>query len=639
MTVLTESSPSRGSSRRARRLGPVTSARQRRAAFAYVALCAIGLLPALLDLAPALEAAGLGLWFPGAGFIASGGWSLLLLPLTAVLFCFALVAWFGAGMVIAPVFVWAGAAVLAGLTAGSATWAPAPFVVPALVVGGGVLLRRRGERTRLRERALRAERETYVEGAVARAVERAERAPLGDRELSAAELASVRYVLDRALQPIGQLNGFDRVDQFQTSALRYQINHAGYALGELQCAYTPSFHGYLSQAQRNLIEQYVQRPIWSYWVYETAWGHLNFRNFDPVARDNVMLTGWFGIQLSLYMSSTGDRRYAEAGSLPFRLNERTCFPHNVHTLARSVFENFKASAFCLYPCEPNWVYPICNHYGMTSLVLYDRLFGTSLVPEIRDRWLASLDTEFTDESGAVIGLRSSLTGLRFPFPGGHLPFAPFMHCIDPERAWEMWAIARHDLERTLKKDESGEERLALPGRGFDFGNYRRGWGGTYAAIQAVAREFGDDGIARAAQRSLDRDGGRVEDRGVTHYERMSNLSNLSAVLGQIRRRGYFRRAVTEGPPDSVFRGPLLCDAKYPDVLVARAFSHGDDLELVLHPGAERGTHTIGVERLRPNAKYRTRGAQELAFAADARGTASLDVDLHGRTPLHIVPAP
>ena len=43
--------------------------------------------------------------------------------------------------------------------------------------------------------------------------------------------------------------GYDKVDQFQTSALRYQINHLGYGLVMAQCMYTPNFHGYLSQAQ------------------------------------------------------------------------------------------------------------------------------------------------------------------------------------------------------------------------------------------------------------------------------------------------------------------------------------------------------------------------------------------------------
>jgi hypothetical protein len=222
-------------------------------------------------------------------------------------------------------------------------------------------------------------------------------------------------VLDRALQPIGKLRGFDRIDQFQTSALRYQINHAGNELAEIQCAYTPSFHGYLSEAQRNLIEQYLQRQIWSYWLYETAWGHLNFTNFDPAARDNIMLTGWFGLHVGLYMSTTGDRRYAEPGSLSFRLNERTVYRHDVHTLARSVADNFASSAFCLYPCEPNWVYPICNHYGMTSLLLHDRLFGTSYVPDNLDSWLANLDREFTDESASSAARRSRAS---LPFPGG-----------------------------------------------------------------------------------------------------------------------------------------------------------------------------------------------------------------------------
>jgi hypothetical protein len=34
-----------------------------------------------------------------------------------------------------------------------------------------------------------------------------------------------------------------------------------------------------------------------------------------------MLTGWFGIQLCMYMSNTGNRRYAEPGSLPFPLSQ------------------------------------------------------------------------------------------------------------------------------------------------------------------------------------------------------------------------------------------------------------------------------------------------------------------------------
>jgi hypothetical protein len=72
-------------------------------------------------------------------------------------------------------------------------------------------------------------------------------------------------------------------------------------------------------------------------------------------------------------------------------------------------------------------------------------------------------------------------------------------------------------------------------------------------------------------------------------------------------------------------------------MVARAFSDGNDLQLVLYPGAEASSQQIRVDRLRPNAKYLMRNGDEHPFAADNAGSASLDVYLHGRTPVHIVP--
>ena len=80
-------------------------------------------MPTLLGLAPSLRAAGIGLWLPGAGFVAVGGWAALLFPLTLLLFVFGLVAWFWAGMVLALIVVWNGAAAVAGLMAGDSVWA------------------------------------------------------------------------------------------------------------------------------------------------------------------------------------------------------------------------------------------------------------------------------------------------------------------------------------------------------------------------------------------------------------------------------------------------------------------------------------------------------------------------------------
>ena len=620
-------------------VGPVTSARHRRTAMIYAAMCILGMLPTMLGMSPSLQAAGLGLWIPGGGFLAVGGWAIVLLVPTLALFALAVFAWFGAGMVIAPVIVWLGSALLAGKMAGEQSWFLAPYFVAAIVAGIGIYAYQRQQARKTAELAKLEARKRSIGTAIAEAIDAAAPVPaMAERELTPDELAAARYGLDRALQPVGQMNGYDKVDQFQTAALRYQINHLGYGLGMLQCMYTPSFHGYLSQAQRNLIELYLDRRIWSYWLWESAWGHLNLSDPDPAAKDNIMLTGWFGIQLCMYMSNTGDRRYADPGSLPFRRNLHRVFHHDAHTIAQSVAKNFLDSEFCLYPCEPNWVYPICNHYGMTSLKIYDRVFGTKYVPSVLDRWFKNLDAEFTDYSGSIIGLRSSLTGISFPFPAADALFAGFENCFAPGRAQRMWATARQDLKYIIKPDETGAKRLSIPGKGFDFGNYKSGYTGVYATLMDTAREFGDYEIADAALRALDRDCGRADDGGVLRYSKGSNLSNAMAMRARIHRRDDFRRTIAEGPPEASLRGPILADAKYPEVLVARAFSNSDDLELVLYPGAKPGPQEIRVERLRPGAKYAMRHGSEHGFTADINGTASLSVELHGRTPIHIVPA-
>src|SRR5262249_14509028 len=101
------------------------------------------------------------------------------------------------------------------------------------------------------------------------------------------------------------------------------------------------------------------------------------------------------------------------------------------------------------------------------------------------------------------------------------------------------------------------------------------------------------------------------------------------------RTGDFHKSFVVGPPESVFTGPILTGARYPDVLVARAFSDGEDLHLVLYPGAARGPQKIVIERLKPSASYELRGARETTFQADGRATLSVAGDRQGRTPLHV----
>jgi hypothetical protein len=616
--------------------GPLTQSRQRRTKVVYAFLCLLGLVPLVLHLSPGWQAVGLGLWVPGGGFLAVGGWATLLLPLTWLLFALALFAWFGAGMIVAPPIVWGLAALAAGLMARGPIWPASPYIAAGLV--GAFFVRATLKRRATTEKLLRvrAERQAYLPAALTEVESRAGRVEVLEprrREIDSDAIAAMRYCFDRALQPIGALEGFNKIDQFQTSALRYQLNFLGWTLGQLQSQVTPSFHGYLSLAQRNVIDQYLRRQIWDYWRLENLWGNLSL-NADPAAKDNIMLTGYLGINLALYMANTRDLRYAAPGCLEFRLNRHQVFPHDVHSINRSIMTNYKGQDFCLYPCEPNWVYPPCNFVGMTSLVIYDRVFGTSCAPEIIQRFTRQLDTEFTTADGSVVPLRSNVTGFAVPFPFDDqmraYMGAPFM---SPEAARIAWAVGRHDLTEVV----GGRLRVRLKGSGFDMGWYKPGHAMLLSTLYRSAQEFGDTELAATVRDTLDELCSPAREDGALFYKNASNTSNLTIAQGRISSKDDWRNTIVNGPPESVFRGPILCDCKYPDVLVAHAFSDGDDLSLVLYPGAAPGPQTLGLERLRPHGAYLIKGGTEQPFRADGAGRTQVTAHIEGRTALQIVP--
>ena len=625
--------------------GPVTAARKRRNGLIYALVAFAAFLPSAFDWAPGWQAAGLGLLLPGAGFLAWGGAWALLVPVTLGLFWLSCVAWFWAGIVVAPIAVWLGAAAFAGGFAGPVTWAPAPWAAAAAtaLVFSALMLRSARQRAQDRERF--TVRQGFFATSLAEVNERVQdETEDGARELDREQLAALRYVYDRALQPIGEYAGYTIIDQFQPAALRYQINHLGYALSIAQRHYLPNFSGYLGQAQRNLIETYLDPQVWSYWVLESMWGHLNFSNFDPARKDNIMMTGYLGMQVNAYMNASGDRRYCEPGSLTFRLNDRTAYRHDAHSLARSILNNFERSEFCLFPCEPNWVYPVCNMYGMSSLAAYDTVTGSHHMQGVLPRWSDYLEREFVDEKGSIIGLRSYLTGHALSIFASEAGFAFFANIFAPALGRRLWAVGRKELGFCVAPDADGRPRLTIPREALSFldtidvGHYRPGMLFAYAAVAICGREFGDHELAEAALRSMDQDCGRVEEDGVVRYANASGMANAWAVEAKLLGTGDYRRTFVTQPPIGAQRGPRLVEARYPEVLVAKAFSQGDDLELVLYPGRTAGVEQLRLDRLQPGQEYRLRtrdGTHSLRAQAD--GSARLETRLEGRTELRLEP--
>jgi len=226
---------------------------------------------------------------------------------------------------------------------------------------------------------------------------------------------------------------------------------------------------------------------------------------------------------------------------------------------------------------------------------------------------------------------------------GYALHIPFANIFSRPFAQRLWAVGRKELGFCLATDAEGRPRLSLPADLLPFldkidpGHYKPGVLFAYVAVIMCAREFGDDDLAEATLRSMEQDCGRTMENGVLSYRKGSCLANVWGVEARLMRTGDFRNSFVKGPPKSALAGPILVAASYPDVLVAKAFSRGQDLELVLYNGKAPGPQQLGIERLKAGATYRVTGATEPTLTADAQGRATLSVQLDGRTAVRLDP--
>ncbi|TXH02542.1 MAG: hypothetical protein E6R07_15085 [Nevskiaceae bacterium] len=643
--------------------GPVTASRWRRSALLYGLLLALGTALAW-SADPRAASFGLGLVLPGGGFLfhATGALASTALHVglflgTLLLFVAALFLWVATGNILAPIAVWLGSALGAALMdhwaagfipmgalcrAGVATlalhagdarlWLPA--LASLLAVTAAWALRRRrpwlaAERARI-NRYLEKARTTVTSG-LDPVSGLPQVQPVSDRDL---ELW--RFLLDRALQPVPEFNGFDRIDEFREAAKRYQICNMSYMLGMHAYVRTPAFRGYQARAQQQLGLKMMDHRVWSYWRLENVWGNLD-ANPDPFARDNIMYYGWYGGMLGIDLCVTGDERFNRPGAIRLQHPSGRVYESSFSDICQIIRRNMAGSDFCLFPCEPRWIYPICNNFGALSLKCHDRVYGTHWWDEVRERYQRSLEDEFVTMNGRITAIRDYYTGMTLPALTATMADAVtalFIHPVLPELARRSWEIVRHDLIRVA------QGRVELRTNGWDridFGNYRRSLLTTYALVAASAREMGDDEVANGLLQRIDAEYPSESVGGVRHYRGASTSAHAVIHAARVLRGNGFRDLVTVGMPPPWRNGPLLDEAAYPQVLVAGAVSDGAALTLDLAPGAGGGRYTLGLAQLRPGQRYRVTGGAEDAVQADGAGRAHLQVDLARRCRVQIAP--
>lgn len=223
----------------------------------YAFLVAAGLATFYKTENPQLRAAGLGLLFPGAGFIAVCTIpSILAFILTLAAVPVILFMWFGCGGLAFPLALWIGSTLAASFLARETVFESAGTIVTAACILGISYIVRRTQTANAEAEKRRDDRNTFLVNAVQENHANAPSAPIpGSREADERSLRFLQWVLEMGLTPQDDFSYHDVIDQFQTAAIRYQLWGAQWELALYQSTHCPNFHGYLSQAQRNLIDK------------------------------------------------------------------------------------------------------------------------------------------------------------------------------------------------------------------------------------------------------------------------------------------------------------------------------------------------------------------------------------------------
>jgi len=667
-----------------RLLGPITTRQLARLLSVYLAMLAVGACLQHTAAHDAYKLFGLGLMLPGAGFLAhadvcsTAGLGHLTMALCAfAAFALSLLIWFGTGNVLAPPVAWLGAALWAAsmrhgpLLPGRAQAVYALLALAAAAVALGALtcfvLARRQRRLDNAYLAAQVPQLPRIFAAPQPVAAALEALP----EMSLAHLQHLRFALDRALQPIASFEGFEQRDQFQTAALRYQLNFLGYGLALTQARFTPACGSYLHEAQRHLLHKQAQHRVWSYWALENLWGNLR-RDPDPVARENIMFTGFVALQMALYQASTGCTQVSQPGFLQLVHPQGPAYAHDLNSLLARLHQAHAPSPFYLISCEPNWVYPLCNMMGASAMRMRDAqqasaagqplqqplrqplrqpatqpaiaLANQPMWPRHAAPFRQHLEAEFLDGQGRYVPCRSSRTGLALPAMGGAMPLAMpcyFLNALAPDLARRQWLLLRRSLF-----DAAGQFRRQAfwP---IDTGNYAFSKASAYTATALAAAELGDEAVYRHCMQALDDECPSTLEGGVRHRAKASVWAHGVELMARASSPDGFRHLSSAPLPP---QGPRLEGLTYPDVLVAAAHAdaQGSALHAVLYSGAGDGgagdglqaadvVVAVGVAGLRPHVLYRVSGAAVPVVLSDGRGRVRLHVALRGRTVLQLSP--
>jgi hypothetical protein len=209
----------------------------------------------------------------------------------------------------------------------------------------------------------------------------------------------------------------------------------------------------------------------------------------------------------------------------------------------------------------------------------------------------------------------------------------FLNATMPDVALRHWLLLRRGLIETRGADRDLVRKRFWP---IDTGNYRFSRASALAGTALAAVEMGDREVAQLCLAALEEECSPVVEADVCYRPNASVWAHAVEFFARSGAANGFRDLIEQ--PRHRSPKPVIGDAPYPDVLVARAVHADDMLDAVLYPGERPGRFQLTVRGLAADGTYTCDGTEQPRIRADRDGTAMIDVALIGRTEIRIRPA-
>jgi len=283
------------------------------------------------------------------------------------------------------------------------------------------------------------------------------------------------------------------------------------------------------------------------------------------------------------------------------------------------------------PCEPNWIYPLCNFITAAAIRSYDTEHNTHYWDSIKDKFRAMTDQEFLGIDGHFVPFRSAYTGMAAPQVGGLvMQTFPcfFLNALYPDMARRQWWLMRKGLEG---RDLRG---ACWP---IDVGNYNYSRAAAYGASALAAAEMGDTLLKDELLALMDADCAPVFDNGRYYYSKASIWANANVFMAGLTSKGSFQRLMNSQSQKS---GPYIDKADPNEIMFSLAYQEGNALFFKAHPQMECEYVAIKIAGLRPSAAYQLiHQGGKIAVRSNHSGEADINLALRAPAQFQLLPQP